>query len=346
MLQIVTQNLIQYRNLVLFALLSVFWGSSFVAISAGLETLPPLLFAAVRYDIAGAILLGYAIVAAEQWRPTSVSEWVLVTVGGLFVIGIHYALSFVGQTYVTSGVAAIVLSTTPILTPLFAWLLLTDERIGISGVIGTVVGLFGIVLIAAPEPGASEGTAIGVVLLVLSAASFAFGAVLLKRLPARMALAPSQAWMMLIGAAMLHGLSLGFGEPQFRAIAWTPVAVVSLAYLAIVASAIGFVIYFDLLDRIGAIEASLVNYAVPIVAAVVGWLLLGESITPATVLGFALIITGFVLVKSGRIFAGIVAVEARLSRGYAVEDEFLDAEAMASIEAPAFDDSRPYHADD
>ncbi|MGM0604061.1 MAG: DMT family transporter [Halobacteriota archaeon] len=340
-MDILISNLKRHRNILLFVLLSILWGTSFAAIAVGLEALPPLLFAALRYDIAGVLLLGYALLATDQWRPRGREEWTLVTIGGLLVVGVHYALLFTGQTYVTSGVAAIVMSTSPILTPLFAWLLLPDERLGVPGVIGVFFGLVGVALVAAPEPHVVDGTAVGVALLVLSAASFAVGAVFVKRHPARMPIVPSQAWMMLIGAASLHASSLLFGEAQFGSVSWTPAVLASLSYLAIGASSIGLVVYFDLLNRIGAIETSLVNYVVPAVAALFGWVLLSESVTGDTIAGFAVIVVGFGFLKWEAVFPRIVALEARLSRGYPVEDEFVDVSAFDATESP-----RAFPADD
>ncbi|XVH32507.1 DMT family transporter [Haloferacaceae archaeon DSL9] len=319
----------KHHNLSLFALLAALWGTSFVAITVGLESLPPILFAALRYDIAGGLLLLYAVVARDQWRPRGRDEWTLAAVGGALVIGAHFALLFTGQQYVTSGMSAVIMSMTPVLTPLFAWFLLPDERLGLPGAVGVVFGLLGVALIASPDPGALDGTAVGVGLLILSAASFAFGAVLVKRLPASMPLVPSQAWMMLLGAASLHAVSTLRGEHGFAAIEWTPSAAASLLYLAVAAGAGGLLIYFHLLDRVGAVQTSLVNYTTPAVAALFGWAVLAEPITRSTILGFLVIVVGFALLKWTTIAARVVALAARLSRGYTVENEYVvDAEPL------------------
>lgn len=319
------------RNALLFTLLATVWGSAFVAIKAGLEVLPPLLFAALRYDVAGAALLGYALLSGGQWRPRGRDEWTLVGVGGALVIGAHFAFLFVGQQYVTSGMAAVVLSTTPVLTPLFAWVLLPNERLGPAGVVGLALGLLGVVLIASPDPNALDGTAYGTLLLALSAASFALGAVLVQRLPARMPLAPAQAWMMLLGAGLLHAGSVAFGEETVAAVSWTPDAVAGLFYLALVCGAGGFVVYFDLQERVGPVEISLVNYAVPVAAAGFGFALLDEPITAGTVVGFAVIALGFALLKGPTMYPFVVELHARYDRGYAVENEYLpDAEPFRS----------------
>ncbi|AFK19765.1 EamA family transporter [Haloferax mediterranei ATCC 33500] len=285
-----------HRNLALFATLAVLWGTSFMAIEVGLDVLPPALFAALRYDVAGAVLFVYGLLAAEDWRPRGRDEWIVVAVGGALLIGAHFALLFSGQRYVTSGVAAIVLSLSPVLTPLFAFSMLPEERLDAFGFLGVFLGLAGTVVIALSS-GSVGGQLIGVVLLFLAAASWAFGSVLVKRLPGNPPVVPMQAWMMLLGSGMLHIVSPILGEPGLSTVEWSPLVVGSLLFLAVLCSAVGFIIYFVLLDRIGAVEISLVNYAVPIVAAVSGWVFLDEHIGPATISGFFLILTGFAFMK-------------------------------------------------
>lgn len=102
---------------------------------------------------------------------------------------------------------------------------------------------------------------------------------------------------MLGGALVMHVTSLALGE-SFVPAEWThPRALGAVAYLALVASALGFLLYFRLLERLGAVEINMVSYVAPIVAAVVGWLLLGQVVDVPTVVGFGCILVGFVLVK-------------------------------------------------
>jgi drug/metabolite transporter (DMT)-like permease len=134
-------------------------------------------------------------------------------------------------------------------------------------------------------------------LLVFGAATaFALGSVLTRRLDADIRIETLEAWSMLGGALVMHGVAVGIGE-SVADITWTVEAVAALGYLSVVASALGFLIYFDLLDRLGAIEINLVSYVAPAFAALAGWLFLDEIPTAYTVVGFVLIFVGFVLVK-------------------------------------------------
>ncbi len=278
-------------------LVALAWGTSFPAINVGLESLPPLLFAALRYDVAAVLLFGYVAVAGYRVRPTSHEDWLLIAVGGVLLIGAHFALLFSGQQYVTGGVASIVMSLAPVVTPVFAIALLPDERLGPLGVLGVGLGLLGVVVVAQPGGGVGGSELYGIGLLVGSATSFALGAVLAVRLRTTLSMVPLQAWMMAVGALFLHVASALHPGESFGAAQWNAEALLAVGFLAVCASVIGYLAYFDLQERVGPIETSLVSYAVPIVATASGWALLGETVTESTVLGFAVIALGFWLCK-------------------------------------------------
>jgi drug/metabolite transporter (DMT)-like permease len=293
---------VRYRNLVLFCVLAAAWGSAFMAIKAGLGTPTdpayfydaPVLFAAVRYDIAGLLVLGYAGWATDRWRPRGGREWQLVGIGAVFLIAGYHTLLFVGERGTTSAAAAVIVSLSPVLTTAFARALLPDERLTVVGLFGMALGLAGVVVLARPEPANLVGSRFEA--FVFGAAlSFAFGSVLARRLETDLPIETMEAWSMLGGAGLMHAFSFGLGEsvsgvPPLR-------EGLALAYLALVASAVGFLIYFDLLDRLGPIEINLVSYVAPGFAAIAGFLFLGELIDTPTVVGFLVILVGFVLIK-------------------------------------------------
>ncbi|MCY4732503.1 EamA family transporter [Natronomonas gomsonensis] len=292
----------RYRNLVLFCALAAAWGSAFMAIKAGLGEPgnpayffdAPVLFAAVRYDIAGVLMLGYAAWTVDRWRPRGRSEWLLVAVGAVFLIAGYHALLFIGERGTTSAAAAVIVSLSPVLTTAFARALLPQERLTVVGLVGMILGLVGVTILARPDPANLVGSRFEA--LVFGATlCFALGSVLTRRLDTDLPIETMEAWSMVGGAALMHALSLGLGEsvsgfPPLR-------ATVALVYLAVVASAAGFLIYFDLLERLGPIEINLVSYVAPVFAAVAGFLFLQEVIDAPTVLGFLVILVGFLLIK-------------------------------------------------
>ena len=288
----------RYRSFGFFIALAAIWGTAFVAIDAGLEHFPPVLFAALRYDVAGLFMLAYAAYVVDDPVPRGTDQWATVGVGALLLIGAYHAFLFVGQQHTTAAAAAVLVSLSPVLTTGFARALVPSDALSPVGVLGVVVGLVGVTVIARPDPSnLLSADVVATLLIFFAATSFAFGSVLTRRIDSAMPIETMEAWSMLGGALLMHLLSVSLGEPVDVA-AWThPEAVAALGYLAIVASALGFLLYFELLDRLGAVEINMVSYVAPIFAAVFGWLYLGQAVDGTTVAGFALIVTGFVLVK-------------------------------------------------
>ncbi len=292
----------RYRNLVLFLTLAGVWGSAFMAIKAGVGDpeapsyfyTAPVLFAAVRFDIAGALMFGYALWATDRWRPRGRSEWATVGIGAVLIIAGYHALLFVGQRGTTSAAAAVIVSLSPVLTTAFARAFLPDERLTTVGIVGMILGLVGVVVLSRPDLSNLVGSRFEA-LVFAAALCFALGSVLTRRLDNDLPIETMEAWSMLGGAILMHGLSLGLGETVSGVP--SPEAAAALLYLAVVSSALGFLIYFYLLDRLGAIEINLVSYVAPMFAALAGFVFLGERIDAPTVGGFAIILFGFVLIK-------------------------------------------------
>jgi probable blue pigment (indigoidine) exporter len=288
----------RYRNGGLFLTLCLIWGTTFVAISAGLLHVPPVLFAAFRYDLAAILLLAYVYHTEDAWRPRGRNEWTEVAVGAVFLIAAYHAFLFTGQQHTTAATAAIVVSLTPILAAGFSRVLVPDYSLTPIGVVGLLFGVAGVVVIARPDPADLLSSDVVATSLIFCAASaMALGSVLSRRIESSLPTLTMQAWAMLGGAILMHGASASIGEP-IDVGAWThPEAIGSLAFLVIVSSVLGFFLYFTLLETLGPVELNMVSYVAPAIAAVVGWLYLGERIYPSTVFGFVLIAVGFVLTK-------------------------------------------------
>ncbi|WP_232702023.1 DMT family transporter [Halobacterium wangiae] len=278
----------------MFLLLAAFWGTSFVAIEVGLHTVPALSFAALRYTVAGAIILAYAAYATDRWRPRSLREWFAVTVAGVFVIAVYHGALYLGELRVSGAVAAIVVSLTPILTTAFATGLLDDASVDLVEGMGLFLGFAGVAAVAAPGGGGTD--LLGVALVFVGAVAFALGAVLARPLSTGLPIETLEAWAMLLGSAVLW-VGAGARGESLSGVEWTAPAVASLVYLTLISGCVGFLMYFELLDRIGATELNLVGYLEPVVAAVAAWALLGQVVDAQAVVGFAAIFLGFALLK-------------------------------------------------
>lgn len=270
-------------------------GLSFPVITVGLEHIPPLLVAALSYDVAAVLLLGYAVTVTDDWRPTGTNNYLAITGGGLFLVAGN-GLLFVGQQTVLNGVAAIRQALVPIATALWA-LALLGERLSLPGAIGVVIGFLGISQVIQPNPSDLLGDeTLGRLLIVGQVVSVSLGGVIVQRAEPDIDRVPPTGWSMLLGALTLHGVSLGVGElPVTQAV--VPTAVVAVLYLGVFSAAIGFCIYFYITEIHGAFEVSFVTFFVPVVATLVGVFVFGETISPFTFVGFGLVAVGFVLLK-------------------------------------------------
>ncbi|WP_101294939.1 DMT family transporter [Halegenticoccus soli] len=285
------------RNGLLFVGLAAVWGTAFVATKAALASFPPVVLAAFRFDVAAAALFAVVAATGRRWRPRGRGDWAPVIAGGAFNIGAHHALLFAGQQYVASAVAATLLGLVPVLTPAVARVLRPDERLSPTAAAGIVAGFVGVALIANPDP-ADLSANVGVGLVLASAVAWVLGAVLTREDGAALPPISLQAWTLLVGAALLHLAALALSGESIAAVEATPAALAWLAYLALVPGAVGFFAYFRLLDRVGPIQAGLIEYAIPPFAALFGWLVLGETLTPGAVFGFLAILAAFLLVKA------------------------------------------------
>lgn len=313
------------RTLALFGLAALAFGTSFAGVKFGLATVPPLLFAALRFDIAALLLVTALAVTGRLVRPRR-RDLPSVLVTATFLIVLNGALFFLGQQFVPAGTAAVLFAVVPLATPLFAAVLLADERVSVRRATGLVVGFAGVAVIVAPEPaalvgalaGGASGSGLGSApvlvghLLVLGAAtSVALGSVLSRRVTTDLPLLVRTAYAMVIGAVANHGFSLAAGDPTPLSLAWSPAVVLAVAYVGVVSTAIAFPAYFTLIDSIGAVRANLVAYAVPVVATVAGAVVLGEAVVAATVLGFLVVAAGFAVVEAETLVADLRRARAR-----------------------------------
>jgi drug/metabolite transporter (DMT)-like permease len=280
----------------LFVSLAILWGTSFVAIEVGLHHVPALAFAALRYDIAGVVVLAYALTATDRWRPRTREEYASVLVPAVFVFGAYPALLYVGETHVSGALAAVVVSLSPVLTAGLGSALDLEEPLTTTGLVGVGLGILGVAVVVDPGPGALAGSILGVALVLAGTACFALGSVLSRPFDAGLPKPTTQAWGMLGGALALHAGSLARGE-SLAAATWSTEAIVALAYLALASGVVAFLVYFELLERVGATQITLVAYLEPVVAALVGWAVFGNVVDTTTALGFAVIFLGFALLK-------------------------------------------------
>jgi EamA-like transporter family. len=282
----------------LFLASTVLFGGTFVAAKAGLAHFPPLLFVAVRFDI-GAVVLGLYAVNRVSWaelRPRTSGDILGIIATGGLVIGLTNALLFFGQQYTTSGVAAVIFSLNPVLTPVFVAVLLSEDRLSLRAAIGMILGLVGVGLVAGLKPAALLSGGPGIPILLAGAVTSALGVVVIRRAEARLSSTARTIWGVPLAAGLSHALSFSAGE-SIPNLAVPPVAVVALLYVGVFSGAIAYIAFFGLIDEAGPTQANLVFYFIPVVSAIGGWALLGETVSLLTLAGFGVIFSGFLLIN-------------------------------------------------
>lgn len=280
-------------------MLAVVWGAGFTAIEVGLVHLPPLLFASYRFDVGAIVTLGALALLGGLELPRVRSDWqAIIAAATLLVFGNGFLLFF-GQDFTTGSIAAVVYSLNPVMTAAFAAILLSGAVLDGRDVAGIALGLVGVVLVARPSPTASpeamNANAIGALLIFGAVLAVSSGSVLVRRFDAEMGSISVTGWAMAAGALLFHIASPLLGEPLTVPVRAETFG--AIAYLGIGGSSLGYGAYFVLLKRRGPFAVNLVNYAIPLVAAVTGWVLLGEQLAPLAILGFVFIIAGFLVIN-------------------------------------------------
>jgi drug/metabolite transporter (DMT)-like permease len=284
-----------------FGLVYMSWGTTFLAIKAGVRTLPPALFGGTRVAAAGLLLLGYLVLRREPLR-LSRRDFLVTAAAGLLLFVGGNGLINVAEKTVDSGVASVLVATTPVLIALAEALWPWGERMTARGWLGVVVGLGGVLVLLVPrlrDPVAFFRDT-GPLLVLGSATCWALGSVLLRYGRRGGSHLASAAYQLVIGGGTLALIGLGTGEAgRLTPDAFTPSAVFAFFYLLIVGSLVGFLAYTWLLQHVSATLAGTYAYVNPAVAVLVGWLLGGETVTGWIVGGLAVILAGVALVRSG-----------------------------------------------
>jgi len=296
---------------IVWLILCGIWGSTWLFIKIGLQDLPPLTFAGLRFVLASAILSSLILMRRVRW-PRQRSQWYLIAVTGFLQFTLNYGLVFWGEQYISSGLAAVLQSTFPLFGLVFAHLYLPSERITILKVAGVLLGVIGVGVIFSDQLTIAGSLALlGSIALVLSAVCGSYSNVLVKARAGGVDPQLLAAGQMVCGFVPL--LIAGFateGNPlRFH---WTGLAVLSLMYLVIVGSVIAFWLYYWLVRNMDVTNTMLIALVTPVVAVILGMIVLHERLNWRLVAGGVCIIFGLALIvwRRGRKSVPIPASEA------------------------------------
>jgi drug/metabolite transporter (DMT)-like permease len=288
---------------ILFAYFAIYivWGSTFLAIRIGVAVLPPLLYAGVRFLLAGLILCLW--IARKGFPSLSSRAWRNAIFLGFLMFCVCYSCLFWAEQFVPSGLAAVVLSTIPIWTLLFEVFVYRTEQFSARVAGGTIAGVLGVAVLALPGahlPGASMGL-IALMVLTFEGACWGLGTVLSRRMELPQSKLVSAAIQMGSGGGMLLLASGLVGElPRFHLSTLTPGILFALAYLILGGSIVGFTAYIWLLGHQPVQRVASYAYVNPVIAVAIGYFLGGEKLDAHILFGTALILGGVLAVALPR----------------------------------------------
>lgn len=288
------------RVIAAFAAIYLIWGSTYLAIRIGLETLPPLMLGSLRYLSAGAILYG-ALKLRGAAQPARLHWRSAIIIGGLLLLGGNGGVIF-AERLVPSGIAALLIATVPLWIALINWLH-GGVRPGGSLAIGLALGLLGIVLLIDPGETVGNGAVnpIGAAILVGAALSWSIGSLYSRSAPLPHDPLMSTAMEMLAGGALMLIIAVVRGEPgqiHFDQISLR--SMLAVVYLIVFGSLIAFSAYIWLLKVSTPARVSTYAFVNPIVAVFLGWAFASEELTGRMLIAAAIIIAGVVLITTHR----------------------------------------------
>ncbi|OPZ00324.1 multidrug DMT transporter permease [Bradyrhizobium sacchari] len=277
-----------------FAAIYLLWGSTYFAITLGLKSIQPFLLMALRSFCGGTVLLA---MSGRQVADVSMRTWATACLCGLlFFVGCHGVLAFAQQS-VPSGVAAIVLATIPFWILLIDTLFPGDQRPRPLALLALVPGFFGVGLVAWQNVEQAGISILPVVWLLLAALSWSAGTVLSRRMSSETSAILLSGMQLSIGGAVLFAISWLTGEVEnFRPRDVSPISLAAVLWLIVAGSVIGFVAYNWLLENVPTSLVSTYTFVNPVIAVLLGTIVLGEPFSRMMLLGAGLVIISVIII--------------------------------------------------
>lgn len=318
---------------IVFGLLGLFWGSSYLFIKIGVETLPTFTLIAGRLAT-GSLLLGLVVLARGVQLPRDPAVYRHLVVLGIANVALPFTLITTSERTIDSGLAAIINGAVPLFTIVFAALVLQDEPITVNRLVGLVVGFAGVVVLTGGSLAAVGGSDLGGELtMVASTIAYAAGNVYARRNVRGLSPIVPAFFQVFIAFLVTATLAIVIDRPW--TVDYRGEAVFAMVWLGVFGSGLAYLCYYRLLGRWGSTRTSLSAYVLPIVGIALGHLFLGEVVDLRIVVGTALIIGGVGLVNARygrrRLFGRGPATAAGAAAGSAAAAEAAAVTAVAGV---------------
>ena len=271
------------------------WGTTYLGIRVSLETIPPLVMAGLRWTIAGAIILSALKVRGERIPPPS--QWPAMAVLGIFLMGLGNGCVVWAEQTLPSGLTAVLVAAIPFWMVGVERFMKESEPLSRRRIVGLVIGFGGIVLLVWPELrlGGGRPFVIGVITTQMACVGWAIGSSYARRRHADENVLAAAALQMLFGGVCLAVAGLMVGE--WTRIAFSPRSVTALVYLIVAGSIAGFSAYAYALKYLPVAMVSLYAYVNPVIAVLLGTLILGEPLSPRLAAAGGVVLLGMALVR-------------------------------------------------
>jgi drug/metabolite transporter (DMT)-like permease len=291
----------RWKTLLAFAIIYFVWGSTFLAIRVGVREVPPFLLAALRFLAAGVVLYGWMLAKGE--RSPSGRQWMSAFALALLIFVVDYGLLFWAEQRVPSGVAAVMMATIPGFMALSEIILLGTQRLTVRLSVALLLGIGGVAVMMSRSLnlGGAPIETTGAVALVIASMSWSIASALSRKLPLPESKVMSSGAQMLAGGILLVLTSAALGEfRNFQPSAVSLGAWLSLLYLIVAGSIIGFTAYVWLIHHESPTKVGTYAYVNPLVAVVIGYFLGGEALGLRTVVGTLLILISVVVITTAQ----------------------------------------------
>jgi len=297
-----------------FALVYVFWGSTYLAIGiADEEHLPPAVMCALRFGIAGPLMLAGCAALGRKVRISLEEAIRLAAIGCLLLVGGNFGLAWAEQ-WVPTGFAALIIAVTPIWFLLLETFVFRGDRLSSRGLVGVALGIAGIAVLFWPkfEHRATFGIMplVGASTLLLSSFSWSVGSVVSRKWQMQVDPFTATGWEMLF--ASLGNTLVAFGSGEYRHIVITRRGMLAVLYLVVFGSWVGYTAYIWLLKHVPTPKVATYAYVNPVVAVFLGWVLHNERLDGFILTGAAIIVAGVALVTTAKVHEADITVASSL----------------------------------